>query len=133
MAATIAETMHDHAREQAHLPAGVRLYKRSIAPLAQVVEVQGYEQFGFVLYRTWYDNETAYNEFMDALQKVNEVQMAGEYRGTGLELVREKFLMPTADEKEMLDGADMRTCAKYVINTLALKFYVKFLSDTSIP
>lgn len=105
----ITNGIHEIARKASGLPPGVRAYKRAIAPLVAIVTIQNYENFGFVIYRTSYGNDTAWEAFMENLDSVMEAQMEGDWYGEGMENIKDNFLMPIEDDVS-LDGGSAEDC-----------------------
>jgi hypothetical protein len=109
---SISSIFHSRAHAASNLPPGVRVYKRDGAPLAQVVEISGFETFGFLLYRTWYEDEAAWEKFIGTVETVNKAQLNGTGRGAGLEVVRDRYMLAVANEKASLDGAGWKKLLK---------------------
>jgi len=111
--AKITDAMHEATRQQANLGPGVRAYKRAVAPIVQVVTLQNYDEFGFMLCRTSFSNETLWEEAFENLNGVFEEHLLteGDYFGTGLELIADKFLFPIEDD-DSFEGASMDDCRK---------------------
>jgi hypothetical protein len=109
----ITEALHDATRQQAGLAPGVRAYKRAVAPIVQVVTVQNYDEFGFLLCRTSFSNETLWEVAFENLNEVFEEHLLREsdYWGTNLDVIADKFLFPIEDD-EVFEGASMDDCRK---------------------
>ena len=90
----------------------MRAYKRFVAPLVAIVDMQNFLEFGFVTYRTGYENETAWEEAINSLKEILNTQMEAPWMGTGLELIEDRLVMAVEDEKETLGGAGFEECRK---------------------
>lgn len=112
----ITENLHERARRAAKLPKGARAYKREVAPLAQVIEINGLEQFGFLMYRTWYAEPEKWTRFLKALEEINAGQLNGTLRGTGMDVIREKFVLGVVNEEKMLKAARIEDVITYALS-----------------
>jgi hypothetical protein len=109
----ITEQIHENFRELNGLAPGVRCWKRNIAPIAQLVETQGFEEWGFFMCRTTNTDHAKWTKFEDAIDQVVDAQLEDEWKGQKMDLVRDKFIMPVSDDYN-LEGADARACAAWV-------------------
>lgn len=101
--------MHENARKVQKLPPDVRAYKRNIAPLVVAISLQGYENFGFVMYDTSHVNETTFTDFMEAFDEVMRAQNGNFLNGDGLDQIEEMFMMPLQNEAHF-EGAGPSQC-----------------------
>lgn len=102
----ISHSMHEIARKASGIEPGVRAYKRNIAPLVAIVSLQSYENFGFILYRTSYHNDTAWEYFMDVLENMMTNQMSSNWDGHGFAEIKGNFLLPIEDDVTLDGGAE---------------------------
>jgi hypothetical protein len=107
----ISNAIHENTRKAQGLPPGVRAYKRNIAPLVALISLQSFDNFGFVIYRTDYSNETAYLEFVEVLDSVMTAQKENYLNGDGLEQVQDRLMISVQDEKSF-EGASATACRK---------------------
>lgn len=108
----ITSKVHSWAAKQLGLSPSVPVWKRSLAPIVQVLTLQSYEQFGFILYRTSYKDEAAWEKSFETLAMINEAQMENTMEGEGLEVLEDRLLMPMDAEDDTLDGASADDCRK---------------------
>ena len=110
LVARIAVETHAKAAQSANLPAGVRAYKRNIAPLRQVVGLQGYDPWGFMLYMPTPIEAELREKFLEDLLEINNLNL-DDRRGVGLEDLQDSLSMPLAGEGDLVeyyeDGRDM--------------------------
>jgi hypothetical protein len=126
----IEDGVHEMARKAHNLAPGVRAYKRNIAPLAAIVSLQGYENFGFIIYRTSYSNDTAWEAFMETLNDIMEAQIDSVLAGEGVDEIKDKFLMPI-DDDVTLDSGDADSC-RTRFKELRVGDYVPYGLDTGV-
>lgn len=122
--------IHERTREAHNLAPGVRAYKRNISPLAAIFSLQGYENYGFIIYRTSYSNDTAWAAFMDTLNDILEAQIDSALAGEGVDEIKDKFLMPVEDDVT-LDNGDAEAC-RTRFKELRAGDYVPYGLDTGV-
>lgn len=105
----ISNTIHEDTRKARGLPPGVRAYKRNVAPLVSLVDLKGYNNYGFAMYRTSYSNKTAFREFKASFDEVMIEQNQNFWNGDGLETIERKFKMIVRDGKRF-EGATADRC-----------------------
>lgn len=108
--AGLKEYLHEQIRHYNGLPEGVRAYKRNVAVVVQAIAAMNYETWGFVLYRTTYKNESAWEDFMTQFKSINDGNIAHPNKGQLLEVVADGFEVMLATDGEVGDGASFQDC-----------------------
>lgn len=118
----LTDYLHEQIRQEFGLPPGVRVYKRKMAVLTQALMALDPEKWGYVLYRTTYKNETAWDDFETKFKNINDVELRHPNKGLGVEQAAPFFEMLMAIEHEVPEGATFFDCAEYVLQTIG--FYM---------
>lgn len=103
----ISETAHQQACAVVGIAPGVRIFKRSLAPVVRIISLQNYDDWGFILYQMPGIDEEIWDKFLDTVSDVIDIHLEDNgFWGSGLELVKDRCLLQVAGE-ELSPEADV--------------------------
>ncbi|KAJ5724338.1 hypothetical protein N7488_002373 [Penicillium malachiteum] len=103
-----------------HLPPECRCLKKNDDPVVEVVERGGFDDFGFIVFRTDYSDEERWEQWLKEFQRIIDASVE---RASGGKKIEDKSLILTYDDEDMAG----------VTHEQILQAYYGYQESESIP